>query len=89
MLAAGLDEAIFRRIGPLAAGTRRPIAVRPDDLTAEVEGEAVVLRFGLPAGSFATVLLHEILGPHPDVDRAPSGDVTGDGEADDNEVVCA
>lgn len=89
MLASGLDEAIFRRIGPLAAGTRRPIAVRPDDLTAEIEGDTVVLRFGLPAGSFATVLLHEIQGPHPDVDRTPTGDELSAGEADDPEVVCA
>ncbi len=89
LLASGLDEAMFRRIGPLAAGTRRPVAVRPDDLSAEIDGESVVLRFGLPAGSFATVLLHEIQGPHPDVDRAPQGDETGEGEAEDHEVVCA
>ena len=89
LLASGLDEAIFRRMGPLAAGTRRPIAVRPDELSAEVEGDSVVLRFGLPAGSFATVLLHEMQGPHQDVDRAALRDDTGEGEPDDHEVACA
>lgn len=64
LTASGLDEASFRRIGALAEGTRRPLRVRPEDLAAEWDGDDVVVRFGLPAGSFATVLLHELLGPH-------------------------
>ncbi len=64
LAASGLEEASFRRIGPLAEGTRRPLRVRPEDLEAEWDGDDVVVRFALPAGSFATVLLHELLGPH-------------------------
>lgn len=66
LAASGVDEALFRGLGSLAAGTRRALVVRPGELAAEVEGETVVLTFTLPAGSFATVLLHEVMGPEED-----------------------
>jgi len=40
--------------------SRRALRVRPDGLDWEVEGDVLVLRFGLPAGAFATSLLREI-----------------------------
>lgn len=61
---ASLSDAAFARIGHLAAGTRRPLLVWPDDVGAEfVADDAVAVRFTLPAGSFATVFIHELIGP--------------------------
>jgi tRNA pseudouridine13 synthase len=44
-------------------GARRPLRVRPEDARAEPKGGGLVLRFSLPPGSYATVLLEELLGP--------------------------
>ena len=41
-------------------GGRRPLRVRPEDLSLERDGDAVALHFGLPRGSYATVLLEEL-----------------------------
>lgn len=68
LAAAGLHMDCFRTLGSLAEGTRRPLVVRPRALTATWDGETARLSFVLPAGSFATVLLHEVLGPHASVD---------------------
>ncbi|MDP6980908.1 MAG: tRNA pseudouridine(13) synthase TruD [Myxococcota bacterium] len=43
-------------------GTRRSLRVRPEDFVFEREGDGIRLRFSLPPGSFATVLLEEIFG---------------------------
>ncbi len=66
LAATGLDDEAFSRIGHLAAGARRPLLVWPTDVAVErVDGddEAVAVRFTLPAGSFATVFIHELIGP--------------------------
>jgi tRNA pseudouridine13 synthase len=42
-------------------GARRPLRVRPADATAEQEEGALVLAFTLPPGSYATVLVEELL----------------------------
>ena len=52
-------------------GARRPLRVQPIDTAVERADDAIVLGFTLPAGSFATVLLEEILGATP---RSVSGD---------------
>ena len=45
-------------------GARRALRVRPEGLAAEPAGEgAWRLRFGLPPGSYATVLVEELFGP--------------------------
>ena len=45
-------------------GSRRPLRVPVADPEAEwVDGEGLWLRFGLPAGSFATTLLDQVMGP--------------------------
>jgi len=41
-------------------GDRRPLRVQPRDAAAELRGDALTLRFELPAGSYATVLLEEL-----------------------------
>ena len=44
-------------------GTRRPLRIRPEDASCESAGEgALTLDFTLPAGSYATVLVEELLG---------------------------
>jgi tRNA pseudouridine13 synthase len=58
---AGLGPEAFRGFGKLLPGTRRHNLVYLDDLAAAEEPEGVRLSFTLPAGSYATVLLQEIM----------------------------
>jgi tRNA pseudouridine13 synthase len=44
-------------------GARRPLRVRPEEARAEPIGGGLELRFSLPPGSYATVLLEELLAP--------------------------
>ena len=57
----GLTLEQFRTLGGLGEGARRPFAVRVVDPSSEVDGGDLVLRFTLPAGSYATVLLDEVM----------------------------
>jgi tRNA pseudouridine13 synthase len=57
---AGLTPASFARFGKLLKGTRRHNLVYVDDLDAQLQLEGLQLTFTLPAGTYATVLLHEI-----------------------------
>jgi tRNA pseudouridine13 synthase len=64
--AAVLDEwqfsrATFTGFGKLLQGTRRHNAVYLDDLASEAAPEGVRLSFTLPAGSYATILLREVM----------------------------
>ena len=59
--AAGLTTASFQGFGKLVQGTRRHNLVYLDDLSATVEAEGVRLHFTLPAGSYATILLRELM----------------------------
>jgi tRNA pseudouridine13 synthase len=53
-------------------GARRPLRVRPEQASCESIGpNALLLRFGLPAGSYATVLIETLCGPFS---RPVSGD---------------
>lgn len=54
-----LDQ--FRTGGKLLEGTRRWNLIYLDQLEASSEGDTVILKFTLPAGSYATVLLSEIM----------------------------
>ncbi len=64
--AAGLGAADLERFERDGEGTRRPLRVRPTDVSAEsdVAGE-VVLRFTLPKGAYATVVMREITKQEP------------------------
>jgi tRNA pseudouridine13 synthase len=67
---AGLEPAIFCGFGKLMLGTRRPNLVYCADLVGGMEAEGVRLTFTLPSGSYATVLLREVMKndvPDPDV----------------------
>ncbi len=59
--AAELSLASFQGFGKLLSGTRRYSLIYLDDLDAVVEAEGVRLRFTLPAGSYATVVLRELM----------------------------
>lgn len=58
---AGLTADAFAGFGKLLAGTRRHILVYVDDLVAVNEPDGLRLGFSLPAGSYATVLLAEVM----------------------------
>jgi tRNA pseudouridine13 synthase len=62
---AGLTAESFQGFGKLLAGTRRHAFVYLDDLAGSVEPEAVRLTFTLSAGSYATVLLREVMKTEP------------------------
>ena len=59
----GLDEAGFAELGSLAEGTRRVVAVRPENISLHAEDDGLTVAFSLPAGAFATVFIHELAGP--------------------------
>jgi tRNA pseudouridine13 synthase len=58
---AGLSPAAFAGFGKLVQGTRRHNLVYLDDLAAESAPDGLRLTFTLPAGSYATVLLREVM----------------------------
>lgn len=61
MAEAGIPSNAFHAFGKLMQGTRRHNLVYVDDLTCNRESEGVRLSFTLPAGSYATVLLREVM----------------------------
>jgi tRNA pseudouridine13 synthase len=58
---AGLTPGSFSGFGKLLQGTRRHNVVYPGELALQLENGCAQLAFTLPAGSYATVLLREIL----------------------------
>ena len=70
----GLDPDSLRLAGVRARGARRALRVRPGAPAFEPDGDDVLLRFDLPAGSYATVLVEELFGAVEDASRpADSG----------------
>jgi tRNA pseudouridine13 synthase len=61
LAAEGLGLDSFRRLGSIAEGTRRPFTVPVSEARWSVAGPTVELSFTLPAGSYATVLLDEVM----------------------------
>lgn len=58
----GITLESFRRLGQLAPGARRPIAVRLDGATARPAGpDAIEIELALPAGAYATAVLREVM----------------------------
>jgi tRNA pseudouridine13 synthase len=58
---SGLEMEAFAKQGKLLLGTRRPYLVRLEGLEVEGEGEDVWVRFTLPSGAYATVVMREIM----------------------------
>lgn len=59
LVETGLSPASFAGFGKLVMGTRRHNLIYIDDLSAVRVADGVELKFTLPAGSYATVLLRE------------------------------
>jgi tRNA pseudouridine13 synthase len=75
----GLSVASFGGFGKLVMGTRRHNLVYLDDLTSEWEPDGLRLSFTLPAGSYATVLLAEVMKTDlAEPDDAPDDDAEGE-----------
>jgi tRNA pseudouridine13 synthase len=75
----GLSPASFGGFGKLVLGTRRQNSIYLDDLAADWEPEGLRLTFTLPAGSYATVLLAEVMKTSLDEDEAkPDEDEEGE-----------
>src|SRR6185312_16112290 len=70
----GLSPRSFEGFGKLVLGTRRHNLVYLEDLAATWEAEGLRLTFTLPAGSYATVLLREVMKTAPD---EPTDDFDG------------
>lgn len=64
----------FRGFGKLLQGTRRHNLVYLDDLAIEAAAEGIRLVFTLPAGSYATVLLRELMKCAVDSDDGERGE---------------
>ena len=62
LAAAGLPDDAFRRFAKLTPGARRPYLVRPANLSVTPSEDGLRVRFTLPSGSYATVLLRELMG---------------------------
>jgi tRNA pseudouridine13 synthase len=62
----GLSRNSFGGFGKLVLGTRRHNLIYIADLAAEWEADGLRLNFTLPAGSYATVLLREVMKKSPD-----------------------
>lgn len=56
----GLDVAALDELGRHAPGTRRDLLVVPEAASVAREGDRLRLRFTLPAGSYATMLVREL-----------------------------
>ena len=69
-----LSPASFGGFGKLVLGTRRHNMVYLDDLTAAWEPDGLRLGFMLPAGSYATVLLREVMKADVDEPEEPADD---------------
>lgn len=57
----GIPHHAFNNFGKLTMGTRRQNLIYVDDLAFELEPEGVRFTFSLSAGSYATVLLNELM----------------------------
>jgi tRNA pseudouridine13 synthase len=58
---AGIDEALFVRGGELTQGARRPLRVLPTEVEVEGDVERLEVRFCLPRGSYASVVMAEVM----------------------------
>lgn len=69
LAAQGIDPAGLRLPpGVRLRGARRPLRARPDDALLDFDAGVLRLRFSLPAGSYASVLVAELLSPEARID---------------------
>jgi tRNA pseudouridine13 synthase len=60
LAAAGLDEGMLARIARAGEGTRRPYRFALGEPEVEADEHGIVLRFVLPPGAYATVVVREL-----------------------------
>lgn len=70
---SGVDPAVFDQFGKLAMGTRRPLIVRVEGMSARQSGDSLTVSFSLPSGSYATVLLDEVMKPEAPTEHPGDG----------------
>lgn len=65
LAARGLTLADFEKFPKLCSGTRRPLLVWPEnvEVSALEDEHALRVRFFLPSGSYATIVLRELMSP--------------------------
>jgi len=63
--AGGLTNEVLGRFGSAGTGSRRVLRVRPGDANVEAAEGGAIVRFTLPKGAYATVILRELLGAEP------------------------
>jgi len=68
----GLTEQALAELGRHAPGTRRDLLVQPENVSLSADGDRLWLGFGLPSGSYATMLVRELT-------RADEASVRADG----------
>ena len=74
LAALGVDpDALKPPPGIRLRGARRALRVQPEELEIVAAGDMLRLRFTLPAGSYASVALEELLGPHAGSDDTRRG----------------
>ena len=73
LTADGVTSETFKAGGDETRGTRRLLRVRLGEPAFEASGDVVRLQFGLPSGSYATVVLRELIKPGAEgpVDESP------------------
>ena len=72
----GIGRELFDRGKGETAGARRPYRVKLEDVEARVDGDVVTLAFFLPRGSYATVILREVIkSESAQIQSDPIGDV--------------
>jgi len=59
----GIAPSVFGQFGKLAPGTRRALLARVTGTSARQADDVLTLSFALPSGSYATVLLEEVMKP--------------------------
>jgi len=59
---AGLSREIFREHKKQTPGARRPLLMFPEEMQSQPDPHGIRISFVLPSGSYATVLLREIMG---------------------------
>ncbi|MFN3197534.1 MAG: tRNA pseudouridine(13) synthase TruD [Bradymonadia bacterium] len=80
--AVGMTDEILAALKPLAPGTRRVACLRPEGLSASVEGADLWLSFTLPSGAYATTILGALTHQSGDlrVDVRPSEEGPREGD---------
>jgi tRNA pseudouridine13 synthase len=82
LMESGLTIQSFEGFGNLLEGTRRANVIGMEELESSIDSEGLVLKFSLPSGSYATVLLREIMKTQVSLETTAMSEENTDGEGD-------